>query len=147
MAFPGTYNISYYKGDTLEFKIYPKRADGSTFSLQPYVYSYDDDSNPVTPNVLDYDARVTFTISSKRDFDPDTDFFVKCYAIISQTFDYVLCAIRPGDGALLTSGTPYVYDVQIRNPGGGEGGYDLVHTLLTGTVTVTGQVTNPEVEN
>jgi len=37
MAFPGTYNISYYKGDTYEFRIYPKTADGDVFDLTPYI--------------------------------------------------------------------------------------------------------------
>lgn len=33
MAFPGTYNINYYKGDTFEFNVYPKNSDGTTFNL------------------------------------------------------------------------------------------------------------------
>lgn len=36
MAFPGTYNISYYKGDTLDFELYPKDANGDVFSLEDY---------------------------------------------------------------------------------------------------------------
>lgn len=33
MAFPGTYNINYYKGDTFEFNVYPKNSDGTAFNL------------------------------------------------------------------------------------------------------------------
>ena len=40
MAFPGTYNISYYKGDTLEFKIYPKDSSGASFSLDNYIATF-----------------------------------------------------------------------------------------------------------
>lgn len=36
MAFPGTYNISYYKGDTFEFDVYPKNSSGTAFDLAGY---------------------------------------------------------------------------------------------------------------
>jgi hypothetical protein len=36
MAFPGTFNINYYKGDTYEFNVYPKTTDGAVFSMQGY---------------------------------------------------------------------------------------------------------------
>ena len=36
MAFPGTYNFSYYKGDTNEFVIRPKNSSGSAFDLTGY---------------------------------------------------------------------------------------------------------------
>jgi hypothetical protein len=31
MAFPGSYNFNYYRGDTAEFVIRPKTANGSAF--------------------------------------------------------------------------------------------------------------------
>lgn len=37
MAYPGTYDINYYKGDTFEFRIYPKDTSGSTFNLTGYL--------------------------------------------------------------------------------------------------------------
>ena len=38
MAFPGTLNINYYKGDTYEFNIYPKKStDGSAFDLTSFM--------------------------------------------------------------------------------------------------------------
>lgn len=49
MAFPGTYNINYYKGDTFEFNVYPKNSDGTAFNLN---------TDPA------YSA--TFTIATKR---------------------------------------------------------------------------------
>ncbi len=39
MAFPGTYNFSYYRGDTFEFVISPKSANGTTFSLDSFTGS------------------------------------------------------------------------------------------------------------
>lgn len=36
MAFPGTFNINYYKGDTYEFNVYPKTTSGAVFSMQGY---------------------------------------------------------------------------------------------------------------
>jgi len=34
MAFPGTYNFSYYRGDTYEFIIYPKNSLGGSYDLE-----------------------------------------------------------------------------------------------------------------
>lgn len=135
MAFPGTYNISYYKGDTYEFRIYPKTADGNAFDLTPYVGgSYDDDNNPATP-VVNADS-VVFSFASSRDASAPH----KCYASISQDKKYVTCVIRPEDAQYLTTGTTYVYDVQIFKPASGLITYPTIHTLLTGTISVTGQV-------
>ena len=36
MSFPGTYNINYYKGDTFEFRVYPKDSSGAPFDLTGY---------------------------------------------------------------------------------------------------------------
>ena len=36
MAFPGTFNINYYKGDTYEFNVYPKTTAGSDFDMTGY---------------------------------------------------------------------------------------------------------------
>lgn len=142
MAFPGTYNISYYKGDTYEFRIYPKNSDDSPFNLTPYIGggSYDHDNNPITPNIA-YD-NVMFVFAESRG---STEWH-KCAAWIDETKTYVGCAIRPSDAQYLTPGTTYVYDVQVTAPendssGGNPYTYPIVHTLLTGTITVTGQVT------
>lgn len=135
MAFPGTLNISYYKGDTHEFRIYPKTADGSVFDLTPYVGGdYDDDNDPGTP-VVNADA-VVFSFSETRgELDPH-----KCFAEISVDKTYITCVIRPEDSQYLVAGTTYVYDVQIFKPAGDGITYPTIHTLLTGNITVTGQV-------
>jgi hypothetical protein len=36
MAFPGTYNFSYYRGDTYQFVVRPKNANGAVFTLDDY---------------------------------------------------------------------------------------------------------------
>ena len=145
MAFPGTYNINYYKGDTFQFRIYPKNADGSAFNLTPYTGggSYDDDNNPSTPNVP-YDA-VTFTFAPSR----GSTNWHEAAAWISSDKKYINCAIRggeDGDSQYLTPGTEYVYDVQITKPTNGSTDpgalqFPIITTVLTGTITVQGQVT------
>ena len=112
MAFPGTHNISYYQGDTLEFTIRPKAADGSAFALDGY--------------------SVRFWIADKRG--TPTNPPKECNASISN--GAVLCTIPPGKGKELVAGTTYYYDVEISKSNG-----SIVHTLLTGTVSVTADVT------
>jgi hypothetical protein len=115
MAFPGTYNINYYKGDTYEFRIYPKDAAGEPFDL------------------TDFDGSESFTIANVRGSEATTTI----YAFADIVDDYVLCAIRPGDSLNLVAGTTYYYDVSIDKTGDE---YDSVFTLLTGTITVTDHV-------
>lgn len=117
MAFPGTYNISYYRGDTLEFRIYPKDSSGASFDLSGY-----------TP---------LFTIA---DVAGSNGTQLEGYAEIDASNTSILCAIDPTVGNQLEGGTSYVYDVQINNdettlP------YNNVYTLLNGRITVTEQVT------
>lgn len=118
MAFPGTYNFTYYKGDTLEFKIYPKTTAGTPFSLEGYT--------------------VSFNIATQRGLTSENQ--VNSYSAISSDNTHVICVITPADGNQLTAGTPYVYDVEIRDPDSPQ--YPKVYTLLTGDITVTEQVTN-----
>lgn len=122
MAFPGTYNIEYYKGDTFEFRIYPKDSAGAAFPLEDYSTGGD----------------TTFTIASSRGDSPDSS--IEGYAVIADNYEYVQCAITPANGAELTAGTTYVYDVEISRA---DAPYDFTFTLLTGTISVTDQVTQP----
>jgi hypothetical protein len=119
MAFPGTYNISYYKGDTYEFKIYPKDASGAAFPLDGY----------------DLSEGVKFTISSDRG-SSGIDDQIEGYSAISTDRTHITCAIRPENGNLLNA-TNYVYDVEINKTATP---YNIVRTLLTGTISVTDQV-------
>ena len=112
MAFPGTVNFSYYKGDTNQFVIRPKTSNGGAFDLTGY--------------------SADFFIASSRGNNPS--FRVEAQAVVSAVNDTVTCTILPGVGGTLSAGT-FVYDVEISN------GASLVFTLLTGTITVTEQVT------
>lgn len=121
MAFPGTYNFNYYKGDTFEFRVRPLNADTNTpFDLSGYQSPQD----------------VNFYISTTRGTAGVSD-QVECYAVIPDNSDYILCVIRPADGNQLTAGTSYVYDVEITKSGSN---YPFTYTLLTGNITVTDQV-------
>jgi hypothetical protein len=122
MAFPGTYNISYYKGDTLEFRIYPKDASGAVFPLDGY----------------DLVNGVKFTISTARGTAGAAD-QVEAFAEISIDRTYISCAILPSSGNLLDATSQYVYDIEISKVGANS--YDYTYTLLTGTISVTDQVT------
>lgn len=112
MAFPGTYNFSYYKGDTNEFVIRPKNSSGSAFDLTGY--------------------SAEFFIASARGDNPS--FSVEAQAVVSAVNDTITCTILPGVGTTLDAGS-YVYDVQISS------GAALIFTVITGTITVTEQVT------
>ena len=121
MAFPGTYNISYYKGDTFEFRIYPKTSTGDQFLLNDYTQIRFTMSNVLGEQVAGGPTKVTLNgFAEKRDN------------------QYVLCAITPDNGANMVAGTTYYYDVEI---GRINSPYDYVYTLLQGTVTVAEQTT------
>jgi hypothetical protein len=117
MAFPGTYNFSYYKGDTLEFKVYPKKTDGSTFDLTDY--------------------SVKFSFSTSRGSSGVSSLH-EAFATISTGKDFITAVIRPEDSSYLTAGTTYVYDIQITK---NSTPYPFIHTVLTGTISVTDEVT------
>lgn len=111
MAFPGTYNFSYYRGDTNEFVIRPKNSNGSAFDLTGFT--------------------AEFFIANRRG---STGTQYEAQAVVNTTSDIVTCTILPGVGSALVAGT-YVYDVQITS------GPSVIYTLLTGTITVTDHIT------
>jgi hypothetical protein len=121
MAFPAVFNISYYRGDTYEFRIYPKDASGNQFPLVGY--------DPITG--------VKFTMSTERGEGGISD-QLQGYARISADGSYIDCAILPLNGIAMDFSLNYVYDVQVFKSGTP---YDVVTTLLTGTISVTEQIT------
>jgi hypothetical protein len=114
MAFPGTYNFNYYRGDTAEFVVRPKTSNGSAFDLTNYTAS--------------------FTIANRRG---STGSQSAAEATVNTSTDIITCTITPSVGRTLSAGT-YVYDVQITdtvaNP-------DVIFTVLTGSITVTDDIT------
>lgn len=132
MAFPGTYNFDYYRGDTFRFVISPKNSNGTAMSLSSYKGTGRD---------------AIFTIADKRGLsptlklasdikypDPNTGNY-PLEAAINTTNNTITCTIKPVGGRYLESGTTYYYDVEIYN------GADLRYTLLTGTITVEDDIT------
>lgn len=117
MAFPGTYNISYYKGDTLEFRIYPKDASGAAF------------------NLTGFDTTAKFVIATARGASATQ---IIATAKISDDLTYVACVITPTQGMSLDPSIQYVYDVEITKTVSGS--YPYVYTLLTGALSITDQV-------
>lgn len=120
MAFPGTYNINYYKGDTHEFRIYPKNNAGEVFDLAGYDIT-------------------RFTIAPRRGTLLAGESRISAYAYVDpQDSNYITCAIRVEDGEqMLAANSPYYYDVEIQDQGPP---YNKVYTLLTGQITVEEQV-------
>lgn len=127
MAFPGTYNFSYYRGDTYEFKLYPKTSSGAVFDLSNY----------------DRLEGVQFTIASARG-PSGFDSQLIASSAISEDRTFITCRIDPEIGNLLDPILFYEYDVEIRRVGldpiSGES-VSFVHTLVTGRISVSEQIT------
>lgn len=123
MAFPATYDFNYYRGDTYQFVVRPKNANNATFSLDAYatgpLFSISNYRGPAKPGI----DKLT----------------VSCSAEVDTTQDIVTCTITPVAGNKLTAGVPYYYDVQIKTTAGS------VLTLITGTITVTDDVSDTQV--
>jgi hypothetical protein len=111
MAFPGTFNFSYYRGDTNQFVVRPKNASGSAFDLSGYT--------------------AIFTIANRRG---STGTQYQAQAVVDTNSDLITCTILPGVGRSLAAGT-YVYDLQITT------GASNILTVLTGSITVTDDIT------
>ena len=112
MAFPGTYNFNYYRGDTFEFIIRPKDANGESFQLDTF-------------------NTAVFVIADGRG--PSTSITrVNASAEINNQNDIITCRIAPNVGIQLDKDKTWEYDVQISNQAG-----TTVYTILTGRITVT----------
>jgi hypothetical protein len=123
MSFPGTYNINYYYGDTLEFRVFPKNSSGEAFNLTSF-------------------TSARFTIAPNK----NTSQQISCFAQIDPDKTNILCTIRPTDAVKLTENADgtfpnHVYDIEISKSGTP---YDTVYTLLNGTVSITRDVTKPQ---
>lgn len=111
IAFPGTYNIAYYRGDTYDFVINPKNSNGTSFDLSGF--------------------SGLFAIATVRG---DADAIVGFGDVaLSASAATVTCEI-PSTLASTLSGSSYVYDIQISNSA------STTYTLLTGNIAVTQDV-------
>lgn len=122
MAFPGELNINYYKGDTYEFNVYPKLAGGSAMNLTDYTVKFriSETRGATTVGPINPYAEIP-SISGTEEFP-----------------NYIKCAITPAAGEQLDATKTYFYDVEIKKAGVP---YPYVYTVLTGTISITEQVT------
>lgn len=118
MAYPATYNITYYHGDLYEFNIRPKTTNGAEFDL------------------TDYD--VEFYIATARGTSA-----TQYEALAEKSGNTITCRILGPLGAQLDPTKTYVYDVQIKKstPEGSQPPFYRTYTLLTGNITITADVT------
>lgn len=114
MAFPATYNISYYRGDTYDFIVNPKNSDGTNFDLTDFL----------SQNSL-------FTVSM-RSGNSETFVFNGTVEVNSDS-SFVKCGIPASSGSALSSGSTYFYDVEIKNA-------SATFTLLAGRINVTNDI-------
>jgi hypothetical protein len=114
IAFPGSFNFSYYQGDRYEFSIRPKISNGEPFNLSGY--------------------SGLFTIATERG-NPSAIIGSSQTASIDASAGTVTVFINPEFGQTLT-GNSYVYDVEISQSGSN------VFTLVTGNIAVTRDITN-----
>jgi hypothetical protein len=112
MAFPSTYNITYYRGDSYDFVIYPKDSNGDSFNMDGY--------------------SSLFTIATTRG--PNGIPVGQAISNIDNDEGSISCRIPIEIGQDLGLSS-YVYDVEIRNSSA-----STVYTILTGTISVTQDV-------
>jgi hypothetical protein len=119
MAFPGTFNFNYYRGDTFDFIIRPKNADGGKFELDGF-------------------SIARFTIANQRGPGSPANPRISYngVAVLNVVEDIVTCTITPTIGRQLSPANTWFYDVEISDVGGVN-----IFTLLTGTITSTDDVT------
>jgi hypothetical protein len=111
MAFPGTFNFNYYRGDTFSLIVKPKDANGDPFDLVGYTALY--------------------VIANARGASPTL--YYSGTAVVNTVDDIVTATISASTGENLLPTTSWVYDIQITDG-------TNVFTLLTGTITVTDDV-------
>lgn len=112
MAFPGTYNFNYYRGDTFSFIIRPKDASGNSFPLSGF--------------------EAEMVIADRRGASPTQTYTAQ--AIIDSQQNIITCTIDPTAGRNLNTDKVWVYDVEI-NDG------SRIFTLLNGNINVTDDIT------
>lgn len=117
MAFPATYNFSYYQGDRYEFVLRPKQANGEVFDLSGY--------------------SGLFTVATARG-SVDAVVGDSQEVTIDANAGTVTIAIEPDFGTTLT-GNSYLYDVEISASASSGSN---IFTLVTGTISVTRDITN-----
>jgi len=113
MAFPATYNISLYRGDTYDFVVNPKNPNGTSF------------------NLTGYSAR--FIIATERN-NPEA-FIGNGTATVNVSAGTITCVIPAAFSRSTLTAPIYVYDLEIFNSSAAK-----QYTLLTGNLSVASDV-------
>jgi hypothetical protein len=116
MAFPATYNISYFLGDLYQFAIVPKTAAGALYGITGSTHDG------------------FFYIAPSRGGEASESFD----GVITVGTNLITCSITPTVSLDMTVGTTYYYDVRVQN----KTNSNEVFTLLTGTINITNKVTD-----
>lgn len=116
MSFPASYNINYYKGDLYQFSIRPKDSAGEPF--------------PISSSTHD----AFFRVSTSRGGNAENTESLTATIVDGN----VMATIQPSDG-LGSTATSYLYDVSVQKKIDAQ----EVYTLLTGTISVTKDITDP----
>lgn len=117
MAFPASYNFSYYQGDRYEFVLRPKQANGQPFDLNGY-------NGLFTVATARGNLEAIVGNSQETSIDPSAG--------------TVTIVIEPDFGTTLT-GNSYLYDVEISASASSSSN---IFTLVTGRINVTRDITN-----
>lgn len=122
MAFPATFNIDYYKGDTYEMIVYPKNSDGSSWNLSGYILemAISDQLGKSTTRFQALGTVAAFSIPN-----PPTGLATDIWGI--------KCTIFPSVGVGLIPGEVYYYDVTIKKTVNNQ---EYVYTIVKGTISV-----------
>lgn len=127
MTFPATRNFEYYDGDTVEFVVYPKNADGSAFNLS----SYTSITYTIADKLGNVVGRNTYAATATKFSLPDPP-----NGDVNDIWG-ITCTLFPSVGNSLVPGTPYYYDVEISK---GSDPTKYTYTILKGQINVTAGV-------
>ena len=116
ISFPATYAIRYYEGDLYQFVIRPKDSAGDPFPISSATHD------------------AFFYVSTARGGSASATIELTA-SIVSGN---VVATIEPSDN-LGAAATSYIYDVSVRNKTNNQ----EIYTLLTGTISVTRDITEP----
>lgn len=116
MSFPATYNINYYEGDLYQFVIRPKNSAGDPFPI-----------SSATHNAF-------FYVSTSRGGSAGNTIQLTASIVEGN----VVATIQPSNG-LGSTAVSYVYDVSVQKKSDNQ----EIYTLLTGTISVTRDITEP----
>jgi hypothetical protein len=117
MSFPANFNIRYYKGDLYQFVIRPKTSAGDPFPISDSTHT------------------ANFYISTSRGGASENTIEGSATIVAGN----ISATIFPSVGNQLSANTQYFYDVSVvKNSDPNE-----LYTLLTGTISITADITEP----